>query len=91
MEPSYLDRIKEVASQGSTWFYVFIFLGSAILAWAISTSVYHTVTPSGTQAKLTANSTFAAYEKVTKLAPLGCPTTPVNMRLCDYYAAASSY
>lgn len=91
MEPSYLDTLKSYIPEGSTWMYAVAFIIGAVIVWAISATVYHAVTPSGTQAKITANSTFAAYEKVTKLAPLGCPTTPINMRLCDYYAASSSY
>jgi len=91
MEQSYFDRITSYIPQGSTWIYIFAFIVGAVIVLAISTSVYHAVTPSQTQAKITATPIFAAYEKVTKLAPLGCPTTPANMRLCDYYVASSSY
>jgi hypothetical protein len=35
-----------------------------------------------------AKRTFSTYEKVTQLAPLGCPT---EYRLCDYYIASSAY
>jgi hypothetical protein len=37
-----------------------------------------------------AKSNFKAYEQVTKLAPLGCPTAK-EYKLCDYYLASSSY
>lgn len=91
MEVPSFDRIKELVSQGSTWLYVVAFIVGAVIVISIATTTYHAVTPSSVQAKLTASSTFGAYQKVTKLAPLGCPTTPANMRLCDYYAASSSY
>ena len=37
-----------------------------------------------------AKTIFSTYQKVTKLAPLGCPQ-PSNYRLADFYAASSSY
>ena len=45
-------------------------------------------TSMGTLSK--AKPTFDAYEQVTKLAPVGCPTSQ-PYRLCDYYMASSSY
>jgi len=52
--------------------------------------LYLTLTPSESKALAAAKPNFAAYEQVTKLAPLGCPQTPAY-RLCDFYTAASSY
>ena len=52
--------------------------------------LYLSFEPSESQALYTARPNFAAYAKVTKLAPLGCPQTPAY-RLCDFYAASSSY
>lgn len=43
-----------------------------------------------TQSLNKAKSNFKAYEQVTKLAPLGCPTAG-DYKLCDYYLASSSY
>lgn len=37
-----------------------------------------------------AKSNFKSYEQVTKLAPLGCPTSG-DYKLCDYYLASSAY
>jgi hypothetical protein len=91
MESSILDSLKSYIPEGSNWMYMIAFIVGAIIVFVVSTTVYHAVTPSGTKAQITAASTFTAYEKVTKLAPLGCPTTPINMRLCDYYMASSSY
>ncbi len=52
--------------------------------------IYYSVVPSETQALAKAKPNFKAYEMVTKLAPLGCPT-PADFKLCDYYMASSSY
>ena len=56
------------------------------IGWAI----YESVTPSSSKALAKANPIFATYSKVTQLAPLGCPQ-PQEYRLCDFYAASSSY
>lgn len=58
----------------------------AVLAFAIG--IAYAIVPNETKAKTKAVGNFKAYEQVTKLAPLGCPT---NYRLCDYYMASSSY
>ena len=50
--------------------------------------LYHVLVPKPAKAKAKADNNFKAYEQVTKLSPLGCPT---NYRFCDYYMAASSY
>jgi hypothetical protein len=62
----------------------------ALLIVGIGYWLYLTFTPSESKALSAAKPNFAAYEKVTKLAPLGCPQTPAY-RLCDFYAASSSY
>jgi hypothetical protein len=62
----------------------------ALLIVGIGYWLYLSFTPSESKALAAAKPNFAAYEKVTKLAPLGCPQTPAY-RLCDFYAAASSY
>jgi hypothetical protein len=46
--------------------------------------------PSREKALAKAEPIFKTYPKVTRLAPLGCPQ-PSTYRLCDYYAASSSY
>jgi len=62
----------------------------ALLIVVIGYWLYLSFTPSESKALASAKPNFAAYEKVTKLAPLGCPQTPAY-RLCDFYTAASSY
>jgi len=62
----------------------------ALLIVVIGYWLYLSFTPSESKALAAAKPNFAAYEKVTKLAPLGCPQTPAY-RLCDFYTAASSY
>lgn len=67
-----------------------LFLIGGALVVGIAYAVYRSITPTATQVLLKARPKFDAYEQVTRLAPLGCPTTP-EYRLCDYYMAASSY
>lgn len=62
----------------------------ALIVVGIGYLLFWSLTPSHTQAKLKAAPKFKAYEQVTKLAPLGCPT-PADFKLCDYYMASSSY
>lgn len=50
--------------------------------------IYDAITPHSEKSRNKAEKNFKIYEKVTKLAPLGCPT---KHRLCDYYFASSSY
>ena len=66
-------------------------LAAALVFGLIGLIVYSAVTPSETKAAAAAEPVFKAYEAVTQLAPLGCPTTPQQYRLCDYYMAASAY
>ena len=79
-QPSFLQRIPP-------WVQYAVLGGLVVL---IGYLLYTSLVPSRTAALSKAKPTFAAYEKVTKLAPLGCPVTG-NYRLCDYYAASSSY
>jgi len=67
--------------------WIYYIIASAVVIF-IGYMVWTSVQPSSSKALSKAKPTFAAYEKVTKLAPLGCPTT---YRLCDYYTASSSY
>jgi len=64
--------------------------GLAIIVVGIGYLLYWSFTPSRTKASSAAKPVFQAYEQVTKLAPLGCPT-PADFKLCDYYIASSSY
>jgi hypothetical protein len=64
--------------------------GLALLVIGIAYLLFWSLTPSKTQAMLKASPKFKAYEQVTKLAPLGCPTSG-DFKLADYYVAASSY
>jgi hypothetical protein len=52
--------------------------------------IWQGLTPDESKAIGKAKPVFATYAKVTKLAPLGCPQ-PQQYRLCDFYAASSSY
>lgn len=62
----------------------------AIVIVAIGVGIGYAVMPSSTKAMSTAAPRFKAYEQVTRLAPLGCPT-PADFKLCDYYMASSAY
>ena len=57
-----------------------------LLAWGL----YSVLVPDGTKSLAKAKPIFSTYSSVTKLAPLGCPQ-PKEYRLCDFYAASSSY
>lgn len=62
----------------------------AALIVGIAYLLFWSLTPSRTRAMLGASPRFKAYEQVTKLAPLGCPTSG-DFKLCDYYVASSAY
>jgi hypothetical protein len=66
------------------------YAGLAALVIGIAYLLFWSLTPSKTQAMLKASPKFKAYEQVTKLAPLGCPTSG-EFKLSDYYVASSSY
>ena len=66
------------------------YTGLAVLIIGIAYLLFWSLTPSKTQAMLKASPKFKAYEQVTKLAPLGCPTS-ADFKLSDYYVASSSY
>jgi hypothetical protein len=59
-----------------------------LIILSLSIGIAYAVIPKERKAKTAADGNFKAYEQVTKLAPLGCPT---DYRLCDYYMASSSY
>lgn len=80
----------QMPEEGSNLWYVLYAAIILLIVWATS-SIYSAVQPSREKALASAIPIFKSYETVTKLAPLGCPTTPANMRLCDYYIASSSY
>jgi len=84
-QPSVLDRLKSYTGGTS----ILVWLGVIVLL-VIVYYLYQSLTPSASKAEKEANATFPIYEKVTKLAPLGCPTAK-EYRLCDYYMASSSY
>lgn len=87
--PSLKDRVVQTLS-GGDWKTYGIILVAAILIGTIAYFLYKSLTPSGLQALIKAKPVFATYEKVTKVAPLGCPQTPAY-RLSDFYLASSSY
>jgi hypothetical protein len=60
----------------------------AILIGFIGFLIWKSVEPSETKADAKAAPTFDAYQKVTRVAPLGCPQP---YRLCDYHVASSAY
>jgi hypothetical protein len=60
----------------------------ALVVLLLSIGVAYAVIPKETKAINTASSNFGAYQQVTRLAPLGCPTP---YRTCDYYMASSAY
>ena len=80
-----METTTNVVSFLPPWLqYIVLAIGIVLIAYLL----YGSLTPSKTQALLKASPKFKAYEQVTKLAPLGCPT---NYRLADYYIASSSY
>jgi hypothetical protein len=85
--PSMIDRAKGFFSNYSS---TFLMLAGALVVFGIAYAVYSAFlkTSAGTLSK--AKPTFDAYVKVTKLAPIGCPT-PADFKLADYYMASSSY
>lgn len=85
--PSIVDRARGLLSNYSG---TFLMLAGVLVVLGIAYGVYSVFqkTSMGTVSK--AKPTFDAYQQVTKLAPLGCPTSQ-PYRLCDYYMASSSY
>jgi len=72
---------------GTSFPWLYYILAAAIIVY-VGYMIWKSVEPSESKALSKANPTFAAYQKVTRLAPVGCPN---KYRLCDYYAASSSY
>jgi hypothetical protein len=62
----------------------------AVIIGLIAWGLYTMLVPDGTKSLAKAKPIFSTYSTVTKLAPLGCPQ-PKEYRLCDFYAASSSY
>lgn len=62
----------------------------ALLIIGVAYTLWVSFTPSDTKALAKAKPIFSTYQKVTKLAPLGCPQ-PKQYRLADFYVASSSY
>lgn len=79
-----MDWINQNISPTTQW----LILGAIIIL--IGYLIWVSVEPSRSKALSKAKPIFNTYEKVTKLAPLGCPQ-PAPYRLCDYYLASSSY
>ena len=86
--PSLLDKAKGLLGQGGwkTWGMIII---AVLLIGGIGYLLYTSLTPSKIQASGKAKPVFATYDKVTKIAPLGCPGA-APYRLCDFYMASSS-
>ena len=72
---------------GTSFPWLYYILAAAIIVY-VGYMIWKSVEPSESKALSKAKPTFAAYQKVTRLAPVGCPN---KYRLCDYYAASSSY
>lgn len=85
--PTILDKTKGFLSEYSG---TFLILAGFLVVLGIAYAVYAAFRRTSAGALSKAKPTFAAYEQVTKLAPLGCPTTG-DYKLCDYYMASSSY
>ena len=66
----------------------FQYAAIAVLIAAVGYMIWDSMRPSESKALAKAAPTFQAYEKVTKVAPVGCPS---EYRFCDFYMAASSY
>jgi hypothetical protein len=67
-----------------------IYLLGGIVLLITAYSVYVMLRPAPQAALDKAIGRFSAYTDVVKLAPLGCPA-PGDLRICDYYVAASAY
>jgi len=72
---------------GTSFPWLYYILAAALIVY-VGYMIWKSVEPSESKALSKAKPTFAAYQKVTRLAPVGCPN---KYRLCDYYAASSSY
>jgi hypothetical protein len=67
---------------------IYVVVGGIIIM--IGYFIWKSVEPSESKALSKAKPNFDLYSKVTKVAPLGCPTEK-PYTLADYYAASSSY
>ena len=84
MEESPLEA-KFIGFASSYWIYYIMF---AVIILFASYMIWKAVEPSASKAESKAKPTFDAYQKVTRVAPVGCPN---SYRLCDYYVASSGY
>ena len=84
MEESPLEA-KFIGFASSSWLYYIMF--AVVIAFA-AYMIWKAVEPSASKAESKAKPTFDAYQKVTRVAPVGCPNA---YRLCDYYVASSGY
>lgn len=84
---SILDQTKGILRDYSG---TFLIVAGFLIVLAISYGVYSLFQKTYLATVSKAKPTFDAYEQVTKLAPIGCPTSQ-PYRLCDYYMASSSY
>jgi hypothetical protein len=76
--PSFVNRVPK-----SLLFFIVV-----VVVLLLAVGVGYAIVPQESKALATANSNFKAYQQVTKLSPLGCPS---KYRLCDYYIASSAY
>ena len=87
--PTWTSRLSSIAQSATSWGMIsYILIGGLILASALT--IWAILQGSKGSAESKAAKTFSVYEKVTQLAPLGCPTGD-ETKLCDYYIASSSY
>lgn len=91
MDEDYVEFADNVGTDTFVRFaalpWVYFILIAAVIAW-VGYLIWFWLHPGTTKAVHEAQPTFDTYAKVTKVAPLGCPT---DFRLCDYYVAGSSY
>ena len=79
-----MDAVQTTSGAPRWLFILFIVL----VAFSLSIGVAYAILPKESKALSTAASNFKAYQQVSQLSPLGCPSP---YRLSDYYMASSSY
>lgn len=67
-----------------------LYVVGAFVIMIVTYAIYVAVRPAPQAALDKAIGRFSAYREVIKPAPLGCPTSG-DLRLCDYFVAASAY
>lgn len=88
--PSVLDRVKSYMPSGSSALTTGLGIVAIALVVVAAYFLWGALMPTETAALSKAKPIYNTYEKVTKLAPLGCPQ-PKPYRLADFYMASSSY